>query len=69
MSKETTADKAAEKRRTPGDEEAVKDADEKATEGLDYCIQPGNPEAVRHNEDEDDACDPGRAGTFEKKLD
>ncbi len=63
-------EKAPEKelRETPGDEDATKDADKKSDEGIDYCIQPGNPEAVRINEDYDDACDQGRTGTFEEKL-
>ena len=54
-------------REKPEDSKITEDADKESTEDLEYCIQPGNPEAVRANEDED-ACDPGRTGTFEEKL-
>jgi len=64
---ETSKSSEEKLREKPGDDEVTKDADKKSTEGLDYCIQPGNPEAVRPNEEADDACDPGRTGTFEEK--
>ncbi len=57
-----------ERQKKQADSDITKDADKKSTEGLDYCIQPGNSEAARPGEETDDACDPGRSGTFDEKL-
>ncbi len=56
-----------EKEKPTEDSKITENADKESTDGLEYCIQPGNPEATRSNEDED-ACDPGLSGTFEEKL-
>lgn len=64
MLKENTEEKQNQKKR---DQEVTDKADKKSTEGIDYCINPGNPEAIRNDQDEE-ACDQGRGGTFDEKL-
>lgn len=64
MSKENTEEKKSKEKR---EKEVTDPANRESTEGLDYCVNPGNPEAIRNDQDED-ACDQGRGGTFDEKL-